>query len=166
MKTFITYAALTLLAMASGHAIAQSMAMATKSPATPAVTPASAYPVAPAAGLYQAFGEQAGIRALMDDFVVRLKADPRIGDQFKDTQLDNLAKQLTDQVCQLAGGPCVYQGPDMKEAHANMDVTRSHFNALVEVLQVSMNARGMAFTRQNQLLALLAPMHRDVVNAR
>jgi hemoglobin len=98
--------------------------------------------------------------------VVRLKADPRIGDQFKDTQPDNLAKQLTDQVCQLAGGPCVYKGPDMKEAHANMDVTRSHFNALVEVLQVSMNARGIPFTRQNQLLALLAPMHRDVVNAR
>ena len=163
MKTFITSAALTLLAMGSGHALAQSMALQT---AAPAVSPASAYPMAPAAGLYQAVGEQAGIRALMDDFVLRLKADPRIGDQFKDTQLDNLAKQLTDQVCQLAGGPCVYQGPDMKEAHANMDVTRSHFNALVEVLQVSMNARGMAFTRQNQLLGLLAPMHRDVINAR
>jgi hemoglobin len=54
----------------------------------------------------------------------------------------------------------------MKEAHANMDVTRSHFNALVEVLQTSMNARGIPFTRQNQLLALLAPMHRDVVNVR
>jgi hemoglobin len=163
MKTFITSTALTLLAMGSGHALAQSMALQTMAPA---VSPASAYPMAPVAGLYQAFGEQAGIRALMDDFVLRLKADPRIGDQFKDTQLDNLAKQLTDQVCQLAGGPCVYQGPDMKEAHANMDVTRSHFNALVEVLQVSMNARGIPFTRQNQLLALLAPMHRDVVNAR
>jgi hemoglobin len=163
MKTFITSAVLTLLAMGSGHALAQSMALKATAPAA---SPASAYPMAPAAGLHQAFGEQAGIRALMDDFVVRLKADPRIGDQFKDTQPDNLAKQLTDQVCQLAGGPCVYQGPDMKEAHANMDVTRSHFNALVEVLQVSMDARGIPFTRQNQLLALLAPMHRDVVNAR
>lgn len=163
MKTFITSAALTLFAMGSGHALAQSMALKA---AAPAATPASAYPMLPAAGLYQALGEQTGIRALMDDFVVRLKADPRIGEQFKDTQGDNLAKQLTDQVCQLAGGPCVYKGPDMKEAHANMDVTRSHFNALVEVLQTSMNARGIAFTRQNQLLALLAPMHRDVVNVR
>jgi len=160
MKTLITSAALTLVAFASGHALAQAMAVPPKS------SPASAYPVAPAPGLYQAFGEQAGIRALMDDFVVRLKADPRIGEQFKDTNLDNLAKQLTDQVCQLAGGPCVYKGPDMKEAHANMDVKRSHFNALVEVLQQSMDARGVAFARQNQLLALLAPMHRDVVNTR
>jgi hemoglobin len=47
-----------------------------------------------------------------------------------------------------------------------MGVTRSHFNALVEVLQVSMDARGIPFRHQNQLLALLAPMHRDVVNTR
>jgi hemoglobin len=160
MKTLITSVTLTLAAFASGHALAQSMTTA------PKASPASAYPVAPAPGLYQAFGEQAGIRTLMDDFVLRLKADARIGEQFKDTQLDNLAKQLTDQVCQLSGGPCVYKGPDMKEAHANMDVKRSHFNALVEVLQQSMDARGIPFTRQNQLLALLAPMHRDVVNAR
>ena len=54
----------------------------------------------------------------------------------------------------------------MKEAHSNMDVTRTDFNALVEVLQLSMDARGIPFARQNQLLALLAPMHRDVVNVR
>ena len=90
----------------------------------------------------------------------------RIGEQFAETRLDNLASQLGDQLCQLSGGPCVYKGPDMKTAHSTMDVTRAHFNALVEVLQQSMDARGIPFTRQNQMLALLAPMHRDVVNTR
>lgn len=132
----------------------------------PAPSAASAYPVAPAPGLYQAFGERAGIRALMDDFVVRLKADPRIGDQFRDTNLVNLAASLTEQLCQLSGGPCVYKGPDMKTAHANLDITRAHFNALVEVLQQSMDARGIAFARQNQMLALLAPMYRDTITVR
>jgi hemoglobin len=134
--------------------------------AAPAPSPASAYPVAPAPGLYQAFGERAGIRRLMDDFVVRLKADPRIGEQFRETNLDNLAASLTDQLCQLSGGPCVYKGPDMKTAHETMDVTKAHFNALVEVLQVTMSAQGIPFARQNQMLALLAPMHRDVINTR
>lgn len=129
-------------------------------------TPASAYPVQPAPGLYQAVGEKTGIRALMDDFVVRLKADSRIGDQFKDTNAENLASQLTDQVCQLAGGPCIYKGPDMKTAHEGMEITRAHFNALVEVLQASMDAKGITFQRQNQILALLAPMHRDTVTVR
>ncbi len=158
MKHLITSTALTLLALLSGATLAQSM--------RPAPSAASAYPVAPAAGLYQAFGEEAGIRSLMDDFVVRLKADPRIGEQFKDTNLTNLARSLSDQLCQLSGGPCVYKGPDMKTAHADRDTTRAQFNALVEVLQQSMDARGIPFTRQNQMLALLAPMHRDVVTVR
>lgn len=158
MKHLIACASFALMAFGSSHAIAQSETMAPSA--------ASAYPVAPAAGLYQAFGEQTGIRSLMDDFVVRLKADPRIGEQFADTNLENLSRSLTDQLCQLAGGPCVYKGPDMKTAHANMDVTKGHFHALVEVLQQSMDARGIPFTRQNQMLALLAPMHRDVINTR
>lgn len=130
------------------------------------VTPASAYPVAAAPGLYEALGGKAGIRAVMDDLVARLKTDARIGDLFKDTKSDHLASQLTDQVCQLAGGPCVYKGPDMKEAHAQMDINRGDFNRLVELAQQSMDAKGVPFARQNQLLALLAPMHRDVVTVR
>ncbi len=124
---------------------------------------ASAYPVAPAPGLYAALGEQAGLRSLMDDFVKNLAADPRLAAQFKEAKLDHLASQLTAQICQLAGGPCTYKGPDMKTLHADMGVTRTHFNALVEVLQTTMDAHKIPFTRQNQLLALLAPMHRDVI---
>jgi hemoglobin len=158
MKSLIPLTAFALLSLGSGLTLAQNM----DKPMANA-TPASAYPVAPAAGLYQAFGEQTGIRALMDDFVGRLKADPRLAEAFKNANAAHLARQLSDQVCQLAGGPCVYKGPNMKEAHASMDVTRTDFNALVEVLQLSMDARGIPFGRQNQLLALLAPMHRDVV---
>jgi hemoglobin len=161
MKKRIALTAFSLLTLVSGLSVAQSM-----DKPMAAATPASAYPVAPAAGLYDAFGGQTGIRALMDDFVGRLKADPRLAEAFKDANAGNLAKQLSDQVCQLSGGPCVYKGPSMKEAHANMDVTRTDFNALVEVLQLSMDARGIPFTRQNQLLALLAPMHRDVITVR
>ncbi|MDP3833967.1 MAG: group 1 truncated hemoglobin [Hydrogenophaga sp.] len=162
MKHLITSTALTLFALSSGAVLAQTTALSV--PIAPSA--ASAYPVAPAPGLYQAFGEQAGIRSLMDDFVQRLRADPRIGGQFKDTNLPNLAKSLGDQLCQLSGGPCVYKGPDMKTAHADMDINKGHFNALVEVLQQSMNARGIPFTRQNQMLALLAPMHRDTITVR
>lgn len=153
----LTLSIVATLALGSTAAFAQSK---------PQPSDASAYPVAPAAGLYQAFGEQAGIRSLMDDFVLRLRADARIGEQFKETNLDNLAQQLSDQLCQLSGGPCVYKGADMKTAHSEMDVTRAHFNALVEVLQQTMAARGIPFQRQNQMLALLAPMYRDMVTTR
>lgn len=113
--------------------------------------------------LYKAFGEKNGITQLMDDFVNRVVQDPRIGVQFKDTKLPGFKAKLTEQVCQLTGGPCTYKGADMKSAHAAMDINKGDFNALVENLQSAMEARGIPFTQQNRLLALLAPMHRDVI---
>ena len=118
------------------------------------------------AGLYQALGETAGITRLMDDFVNRLLTDPRIGSHFKEAKLQPLKDSLTRQICQLSGGPCQYTGPDMKTAHGEMDITKTHFHALVEVLQVSMDAQGIAFSQQNRLLALLAPMQRDIITVR
>lgn len=128
--------------------------------------PAWAQTPTAAAPLYTALGEKAGIRAVMDDLVQRLATDTRTADMFKDTNRNALASQLTNQACQLAGGPCVYKGPDMKEAHENQKITKSHFNALVEMAQQAMAAKGVPFAAQNQLLALLAPMHRDVITVR
>jgi hemoglobin len=114
--------------------------------------------------LYQQLGGQPGLVQLMDDFMVRLLADKRMAPFFKDSNHQHVKDQLVLQICELSGGPCKREGPDMKVAHANMDINKSNFNALVEVLQHSMDAKGIAFTTQNRLLALLAPMHREVVN--
>ena len=113
--------------------------------------------------LYRALGEKPGITALMDDFVERLLVDPRIGKKFAKTKLANLKQQLRDQVCQLSGGPCNYEGDTMKASHADMGVRKADFNALVEVLQLAMDARQIPFRDQNRLLAMLAPMHRDII---
>ena len=116
--------------------------------------------------LYKAFGEKAGLVTLMDDFMVRLLADPRTGPHFKPANQQRVKEQLVDQLCVLGGGPCVYKGADMKSSHANLDIKKSDFNALVEVLQQSMDAKGIPFRTQNQMLALLAPMHRDTITVR
>ena len=128
-----------------------------------AAAQAAATAAAAPAGLYQALGEEPGITRLVDDFVNRVVKDPRIGGHFKDTKPAALKESLTDQFCQLSGGPCKYEGADMKSAHADMDINKGHFNALVEVLQSAMDAQGIPFAQQNRLLALLAPMHRDVI---
>ena len=115
--------------------------------------------------LYQALGAQSGLVGLMDDFMPRLLADARMAPFFKDVDLVKLKTQLVSQFCAVSGGPCKYTGSDMKKAHAGYDITHANFNALVEVLQQSMDARSIPFTVQNRLLAQLAPMHRQVINA-
>jgi len=114
--------------------------------------------------LYQAFGGQPGLVKLMDDFMGRLLADARTAPFFKDADQDHVKKQLVDQFCELSGGPCKLAGPPMKKVHAGFDIDKAAFNALVEVLQSSMDAQGIPFRAQNRMLAKLAPMHRDIVN--
>jgi hemoglobin len=127
---------------------------------------ALAQPAPPGDQLYKAFGEKAGLVSLMDDFMTRLLADARTGPHFKPANQQHVKEQLVEQFCALGGGPCVYQGADMKTAHAELDIRKSDFHALVEVLQRSMDAQGISFARQNQMLALLAPMHRDTITVR
>ena len=113
--------------------------------------------------LYKAFGEKPGLVALMDDFMARLLADPRTGPHFQPADQKHVKAQLVDQFCDLSGGPCKYKGADMQSSHSNLDIKKSDFHALVEVLQQAMDAKGIPFNRQNQMLALLAPMHRDII---
>ena len=121
---------------------------------------------APAADdtLFRALGARPGIDAIVDDFVPRLVADPRTSEFFRKTNQAHLKQMLSEQFCVVSGGPCVYTGLPMKTAHQDMDISKGDFNALVEVLQASMDAQQVPFATQNQLLARLAPMHRDIVN--
>ena len=114
--------------------------------------------------LFRALGGQAGIDRIVGDFVPRLVADPRTGEFFKKTNQEHLKQMLAQQFCVVSGGGCTYTGLPMKTAHKDIDVSKSDFNALVEVLQASMSAQGVSFSTQNQLLARLAPMHREIVN--
>ena len=47
--------------------------------------------------------------------------------------------------------------------HANLAINRENFNALVEQLQFAMDKNNVPFRAQNKLLAVLAPMHRDII---
>ncbi|HPG79830.1 MAG TPA: group 1 truncated hemoglobin [Piscinibacter sp.] len=114
--------------------------------------------------LYQTLGGQGGLTTLMDRFMERLLADARMRPFFKDADQQHVKEQLVLQLCEVSGGPCRRDGPDMKKAHDGMDVTRGDFNALVEVLQDTMDAHGIPFVAQNRLLAKLAPMHRQIIN--
>ena len=113
--------------------------------------------------LYQAFGEKSGLVTLMDDFMVRLLADPRTGPHFAPANQQRVKEQLVDQFCALSGGPCQYKGADMKTSHAELDIKKSDSHALVEVLQIAMDAQGIPFRKQNEMLALLAPINRDII---
>ncbi|WAC74438.1 group 1 truncated hemoglobin [Roseateles sp. SL47] len=113
--------------------------------------------------LFQALGGDEGVARISAGLVERAYADERIKHLFQETNPRFLTEQLRKQFCELSGGPCKYDGETMKNSHAKLGINKAHFNALVEDLQLAMDAQGVPFAAQNRLLALLAPMYRDVV---
>ena len=141
-------------------------------PACAAEKPIDPYPMSnanagstPFAGpqLLAAFHGQAGVARIVDDLVAHCVADPRLEEIFHSTDLERLRRTLKEQLDFLLGAGGDYTGRDMKAAHKDQGINTSEFNILVELLQHSMDKEGVAYGAQNQLLAKLAPMKRDVV---
>jgi hemoglobin len=118
--------------------------------------------------LYKSLGGKKAITAVVGDFVGRVAADDRINSFFKATAADpkRLAmfkKNLVDQLCQAAGGPCKYKGKDMKTAHAGMGISSADFDALVQDLVASLDKFMVKEGDKQALLGVLGPMKKDIV---
>ncbi|WBH15749.1 group I truncated hemoglobin [Sphingomonas radiodurans] len=111
----------------------------------------------------RAFNGQEGIRRIVDDFVARNFADPRVGEIFMNQDKIRFKRTLFEQFCYILNAGCSYTGRDMRAAHKDMGVQQADMNRVVENLQAAMQAEGVPFAAQNRFLAKLAPMRRDVV---
>ena len=77
--------------------------------------------------------------------------------------LGKLKKRIVAQVCVLAGGGCVNEGDNMKQAPAGLNIGEAELYGLVEAPVRALDRHGVGLAEKNQLLALQAPMKRDVV---
>lgn len=113
--------------------------------------------------LYRALGGTEGIRAIVQRTADLSFEDELLYEQFKHTNKDRLVRLITDQICELTGGPCNYRGLNMVKAHIKLGITTLEFNVFAELLQQAMREADIDYRTQNKLLALLAPMKRDIV---
>lgn len=167
-KQILMLSCLALAACAPLAAVAQDAgnnagALAEAAPRLDPTAPDPAPPHPELVGVFQDFGGMPGLTALMEDFMANLVADPRTSRFFEGKDLPRVKRELAEQFCAILGGGCAYSGRDMRSAHAGMNVDRAAFNALVEDLQRAMDKHEVPFRSQNKLLAILAPMHREVV---
>ena len=116
-----------------------------------------------AKSLYDRLGGKPAITAVVDQFVANVAADQRINSRFATTDLPKLKGHLVDQVCQATGGPCRYQGREMKATHLGMRISSADFGALVQDLVAALDTFKVPAGEKGELLALLGPMKKDIV---
>jgi hemoglobin len=115
------------------------------------------------ADMIDAFHGPEGVNRIVDDMLDRSVADPRIAGIFAATDMVRLRRTLKEQFCYILNGGCAYSGRSMQDAHDDIGLQPADMGALVEHLQLAMDAEGVPFRTQNRFLAKLAPMRRDVV---
>lgn len=116
--------------------------------------------------LYERLGGRHPIALVVDDFVANMVADSRVNVRFKGmkpVEVFKLKSNLSDQICEAAGGPCSYLGRDMKTTHTGMNVAEAEWNATVENLVKALDKRKVGPKEKSELLGLLGPMKGDIV---
>lgn len=116
--------------------------------------------------LFEQIGGEAKLRAVVDDFVTVMESDDRINFTFADIDLGKFKQLLFEQICELSRGPCKYTGRTMLESHKKLNVDDAMFNALAEDLYIAFERQHVPYRVQNRVVAMLAPMQRDIVKPR
>jgi len=129
-------------------------------------------PMTSTRSLYDRLGGEPAVTAVVDDFVNRAAADPKVNFTRKGTDKEwaatpeNVAKlkmHLTQFVAQAAGGPQKYQGKAMKPLHAGMKITEAEFNAIAADLVASLDKFKVPQKEKDELMAVVGSTKGDIV---
>jgi hemoglobin len=113
--------------------------------------------------LYERLGGEPVVTAIVNDLLDFSSNSARTRRSFDKVNLPRLKKKIAEQICALTQGPCVYDGDDMKQVHAGQNITQAEFYGMVEDLIVLLDRYKIGLREKNELLAILAPMKRDIV---
>jgi hemoglobin len=126
--------------------------------------------------LFDRLGGQAGIQAVIDDFLGRVLENPKINGYFlnEGANYDRLSLCLVKQVSAAAGAPGVTypQGDEpadadgcrnMKESHTGAGISQQDFDDLASDLVAAMTAKGVAQADRDAVVAAIAPLSTEIV---
>ena len=136
--------------------------------------------------LYERLGGEEGIALIVEDFVNRALADPRvnwtrkgvktggfvgIGDrtvEWSPTPENGtkLKKHMAQFIAVATGGPATYEGRDMKGVHAGMKITNAEFDATIGDLKATLDKLGVPTEEQKELLAIIETTRPQIAEKR
>lgn len=61
----------------------------------------------------------------------RLLDDPELAAFFDGVDIDRLREHVADFISMLTGGPNLYRGRDLREAHADYKISKAHFDMVM-----------------------------------
>lgn len=113
--------------------------------------------------LYDKLGGESGIDKIVNNLVQNIGHDEQVFHYFAEANVKRFKKHLAWHLCDISDGPCSYTGDSMQQIHDGMEINERDFNHLVDLLIDAMYQADVPHPVQNQLLARLAPLRKDII---
>jgi hemoglobin len=119
--------------------------------------------------LYERLGGVFAVAAVVDDLIDRIMDDPRLNANPKVDEAHHRVGRagfkylVTEQVCEATGGPQRYTGRSMHDAHAELDITPSEWEAFLDDLRQTLDRFAVSSAEQAELFAIVESTKSDIV---
>ncbi|HLN77997.1 MAG TPA: group 1 truncated hemoglobin [Nocardioidaceae bacterium] len=114
---------------------------------------------------YQRIGGGSAVKVVVDRFYQLILADEQLVGFFEDTDMAQLKRHQALLISQVLGGPANYDGRDLQEAHAGMDIARDDYVKVVSHLVQALEEAGVEPEIIGRVGGALAATEQDVVAA-
>lgn len=119
---------------------------------------------AKSATLFDKLGGTKSIEAVVDGFYKRVLADTELKSFFAKTNMTWLRMRQIQFFTQALGGPALYEGKGMKEAHAKVTIGQHHFDPAVMHLVDTLKSLSVAQAEIDAVVSAVAPLAKDIVS--
>lgn len=116
--------------------------------------------------LYERLGGEEGIDLIVDEALRQMAADPLLQPSFVDVSAFDYPRfkyNFTQQLCEIADGPCRYRGKDMREAHRGLQISQAQFDRSGLIIQRALQRFEVDRDAQNEVLRRLGALGPDIV---
>jgi hemoglobin len=119
--------------------------------------------------LYDRIGGEAALTKVVDDFVAKAAANPKVNFTrngtwvASDAAVKRLKTHLVNFLGSAFGGPQKYTGRSMKESHRGMAITQAEFDALAADLKAVLEANKVPKAEVDEIMKIAASTAPDIV---
>jgi hemoglobin len=120
--------------------------------------------------LWERLGGEKGVRAAVRELLATSAKDPKANVDrngnypFTKDRTDRIELMLVELISSVSGGPLKYTGRDLKSAHGAMKITDAEFDAVAGHLVAALKKSEVAQTDIDELMAIIAPVKKDIVD--
>ena len=114
--------------------------------------------------IYEAIGGEPALVAVVDDFYVRVLADPRLAGFFAGANMPKLKGRQVEFFAAALGGPDAYQGVGMREVHAGRGISQADFDRVAFHLAAALAAAGVPAETIGAIASAIVPLADDIVS--